>query len=237
MVEEWSLAVIVGTGAAAADGKRMVVPTRFGAAGLASGSLGGVPVLFIARHGPGHRVPPHRIRYAAFAAALARLGCPRCVATAAVGSLREDWKPGTLVVPDDLLDLSGRGLTVHPEGIVHTDFTAPFGLGLRGKLLAAAPPARVLDGGTYVNVDGPRFETPGEIAMMRELGGDVVGMTAGSEAIVMREAGIAYAVVCVVTNLAAGLSETRVSHGDVYRAAKKPVKEIMGIFERLAASL
>jgi 5'-methylthioadenosine phosphorylase len=103
-------------------------------------------------------------------------------------------------------------------------------------LLAAAPPLTLHDGAVYVNANGPRFESPAEIRAMRTLGGDVIGMTAGSEAVVMHEAGIKYAVVCAVTNLAAGLSQGELTHGEVTEAMQASMSQIFQIFERLRLS-
>ncbi|MEP0766241.1 MAG: MTAP family purine nucleoside phosphorylase [Fimbriimonadia bacterium] len=231
-MSEWKAAIIVGTGASAlglGHAEDIAVPTRFGDAKLAHADLDGSPVLLLARHGAGHRVPPHRINYRANAEALRVLGCERCFATAAVGSLRDDWPAQTIAVPHDLLDLSGRNLTVHEDEVVHTDFTHPFDEDLRTRLLDACPSEAKREA-VYVNANGPRFESPAEVRMMRLLGGDVVGMTAGTEAIVMRETGIRYALICAVTNLASGVGTAPVDHSQVYQQ----MKQSMGV---IAATL
>lgn len=213
----------------------MSVPTRFGVAKMVATDIAGVPVLRLSRHGAGHRVPPHRAPYAAMACALRQLECSRCIATAAVGSLRADWPTGTLVLPDGMIDLSGRNQTLFPDKVAHTDITHPFAKGLRAGLRAVGP-SLVMEG-TYVNGNGPRYETPQEIEAMRTLGGDLVGMTAGTEAVAMREAGIDYAVVCAVTNLAAGLSTGELGHEEVAQAMCQAMVEIGGVFERYCSSL
>ena len=234
----WKAAIIVGTGASAlglAHNEDITVATRFGDARLSQAELDGMPVLLLARHGAGHRVPPHRINYRANAEALRMLGCERCLATAAVGSLRDDWPAQTIAVPHDLLDLSGRNLTVHEDEVVHTDFTHPFDEDLRARLLAACPAGTKREA-VYVNANGPRFESPAEVRMMRVLGGDVVGMTAGTEAIIMRETGIRYALICVVTNLASGVGPSPVDHDAVYGQMKASMNVIAEVLRKTVSS-
>jgi 5'-methylthioadenosine phosphorylase len=154
------------------------------------------------------------------------LGVRAAWSTAAVGGLRSDWPVGTIAVCSDLLDPSGRRLTLHDREVVHTDLTHPFDPDLRSRFLAAAATAGVAvePRAVYVNGDGPRYESPAEVEALRRLGGDVVGMTAGSEAILMREAGVPYACAAVVTNLASGLAGL-LSHEEVVDAmrARGPV--------------
>lgn len=238
-MSECKAAIIVGTGASALGLEHIediTVATRFGEANLAHADWDGSPVLLLARHGVGHRVPPHRINYRANAEALRLLGCERCFATAAVGSLRDDWPPQTLAIPHDLLDLSGRNLTVYEDEVIHTDFTHPFDEDLRSRLLSAAPPETQRQA-VYVNANGPRFESPAEVRMMRLLGGDVVGMTAGTEAIVMRETGIRYALICAVTNLAAGVGSASVDHSKVYEQMEQSMSAIAATLRIAISSL
>lgn len=144
------------------------------------------------------------------AVGLAQLGAPPCFATAAVGSLRPEWTPGTFVVCSDFLDFSGRNLTIFEDRVEHRDFSEPFTPRLRDALLGAFPEAK--DGGVYLNLNGPRYETPQEIRTFRTWGADLVGMTGASEAIVMREAGVPYACLAIVTNLASGIAEGPLDH-------------------------
>jgi 5'-methylthioadenosine phosphorylase len=145
---------------------------------------------------------------------LQALGVTCCLATAAVGSLRPSWTPGTFVVPHDLLDLTGRNPTLFDQKVVHTDFSSP--LPARAILLSGAASSGTLveDGGIYICGNGPRYETPHEIALFAKVG-DLVGMTAATEAILMREAGVDYGLLAVVTNLACGLSDAPLNHGEV----------------------
>ena len=201
------------------------VATASGPVTLWVGSVRGESVAFLPRHGPDHGVPPHRIDYRGQVEALRRLGVQRVAATAAVGSLRPDLAPGSLVVLDQFIDMTRRRPATWFEaesGATHVDFTEPYCPEVRSSLLAAAARlgVAVADGGCYVGVDGPRYETPAEVRAFRLLGGDVVGMTGLPEAVLAREAGLCYASVAVVTNLGAGLAPGPLSHGEVARAVE-----------------
>lgn len=201
----------------------------------------GLTIAVLSRHAAGHKVPPHAVPYRAIALALRRLGVRGCFATAAVGSLRPDWGPGTISVCDDFLDLSARNVTMFHSTIGHTDFTRPFDPALRGAVLAQAEEAglELKPEGVYMNLNGPRYETPHEVRTFGKLA-DVVGMTAGTEAVVMRETGIPYALVAVVTNLGTGLSAGDLHHGeveDVMKARGGDVVELLlGACTRLVAA-
>lgn len=194
-----------------------LVPTRFGALRARVIDVAGVEVWLLSRHAAGHKVPPHAVPYRAMAEGLRRVGVKACYATAAVGSLVPEWTPGTLVACSDLLDFTGRRLTLHDRAVVHTDFTDPFGPEPRAALLWAAAKLgeSIQDKGTYLGLDGPRYETPQEIRTWRQLGAEVVGMTASTEAILMREAGVPYSCLAIVTNLGTGISEVPVDHSAV----------------------
>lgn len=231
-----SVAIVAGTGVAQhfrGRGRTLNVPTRHGLVTFESldDPFG---VLLLRRHGAGHLVPPHRANYVAFAEACARLGLAGCYGTAAVGSLRTDWPVGTLVACSDFIDATHRRTTRFEHDVRHTDFTTPFDTRLRHHLIESGMEANlpVQDTGVYVCTDGPRYETPAEVAMYRTLGGDVVGMTAGSEAIAMREAGVPYATLAIVTNLASGLSASLLSHGEVEAAMKGAMEGIANILLR-----
>ena len=161
------------------------------------------------------------------------LGARACLATAAVGSLRPEWGPGTLVAPKDFLDLTYRNVTLHERTVVHTDFSDPFPA--RGALLQDG----VIDGGVYMGLNGPRYETPAEIETFRGLGADLVGMTATTEAIAFREVGVPYGLLSIVTNLAAGLSDMPLDHEEVVvemrRSGERAVEILLEAATRLAA--
>ena len=221
------LAIIGGTGfedpARLGEGwTHRRLETRFGPAEVSLARIGGQELAFLSRHGRGHALAPHRINYLANIEALRQLGVRRVAATAAVGSLRADLTPGSLVVLDQFIDMTRRRPdTLFEEGpVAHTDFTEPYCPEIRRALLEAARELGlpVIDGGCYVGVDGPRYETPAEVRALRILGGDVVGMTGLPEAVLAREAGLCYAAVAVVSNLGAGLAAGPLSHEEVSRA-------------------
>lgn len=211
-------AIIGGTGVgerlSALGGRPVCVPTSLGSMRGRLLELSGVPTILVKRHSAGHKVPPHLVNYRAIALGLKAIGVRLCLASAAVGSLRPEWPSGTLVVPRDIYDLTGRNLTLFDRQVVHTDFSTP--LPGRDSLLAGAALSHtaVIDGGVYVCGNGPRYETPNEIAVYATFG-DLVGMTAATEAILMREAGIDYGLLAVVTNLACGISKHPLSHVEV----------------------
>ncbi len=205
------VALIGGTGIgerlAALGGQALCVPTPFGALRGRLVTYEGVSMVIVRRHSGGHKVPPHAVDYEAIADGLRRLGVRACLSSAAVGSLRADWGVGTLASCTDFFDASGRGTTLFERDVRHTDFSSPFPLS--SHLVGVENPC------VYACMNGPRYETPFEVSLLRQLGADVVGMTAANEAIAMREAGVPYACLAVVTNLACGLSDGTLSHGEV----------------------
>lgn len=193
----------------------------------------GLEVLVVGRHSSGHKVPPHKVNYAAMALGMKSVGIRYCLSTAAVGSLRSDWGPGTLVSCSDFLDFSGRIPTLFDRTVTHTDFSYPFSLRVREKIGTAsrAGGIQIVDDGVYVCANGPRYETPQEIEFYRQVGGDLVGMTATSEAILMREAGIEYGCLAIVTNFASGISPTPLNHlavvEEMNRSGERAVKLLL----------
>lgn len=188
-----------------------MIPTPFGPMRGRLVDREGLVLAVVSRHAAGHKLPPHAVNYQATAWGLRRLGVGGVLSTAAVGSLHPSCGIGSLVACTDFLDVSGRNLTMFAHAVRHTDMGSAFPL---AKLLSEAGGREVRLGGTYVNVNGPRYETPAEIrAFAKE--GDVVGMTAGSEAVAFREAGVPYGCLAVVSNLAAGLSDEVLEHGHV----------------------
>ncbi len=224
------IGIIGGSGLETAFGfrRKESVATKYGRVSIFLGELGGRRGCFLPRHGSGHAVPPHRINHLANIAAMQKLGVNRIFSTTAVGSLSEKFRPGSTVVPDDLIDFSGLNHTFFDEKMGHTDMSEPFSPGLRRVLLksARAAKSRPIDGGTYVCVRGPRYETPAEAQAFRKLGGHIAGMTVAPEAILSREAGIEYATLALVTNYSGRKSR----HEEVVSAVGKiPVPEILRI--------
>lgn len=219
-----NVAIIGGTGFDSAPpeifAESVEVETRAGKVSLLSLSHNYVEpnkIYFLPRHGSDHSIPPHQINYAANILALQELEVGYIFATNAVGSLRKDIPPGSLVLFDDFIDFtSQRPKTLFAPGEPwrHTDFTEPYSRLLRGALLDAAQEAEVevRPTGTYLCVEGPRFESPAEIRAFAKQGADVIGMTGLPEAVFAREAGILYAGLGVVTNYAAGIEAGAISH-------------------------
>ncbi len=216
LAPDLALAIIGGTGlyrlAALEDVDTHQPVTRYGAPSgpIRVGTLGGRRVAFLARHGEGHSVPPHRINYRANLAALKAIGAQRVLALNTVGGVTERFGPRVLGCPDQLIDYTwGRISTLCEEtgtDVLHVDFGDPYTPALRGEILAAAARAGVaiVDGGCYGATQGPRLETKAEIARMRRDGCDLVGMTGMPEAGLARELGLDYACLAVVANWAAG---------------------------------
>ena len=210
------LAVIGGTGVYAFPGlqhaQRQQVSTRWGepSSAIVVGEVGGKRVAFLARHGEGHTIAPHRINYRANVDALHGLGVRRVIGVNAVGGIRDDLGPRVLAVPDQLIDYTtGRVSSfcdAEGEAVLHAEFGEPYAESLRRGLVDAAHRARigVVAGGCYGATQGPRLETRAEIARMRRDGCDVVGMTGMPEAALARERGMDYACIAVVANWAAG---------------------------------
>lgn len=203
------------------DPKEVSVKTPYGEVKPLLGTYKGREIVFITRHGKGHAVPPHLVNYRANIASLKKLGVKAILASAAVGSLNMDMEPGHLVILDQFLDFTkGRPGTFF-EGnkmpVVHTDMSYPYCDFLREVLFEAGKSLglKVHHSGTYVCTEGPRFESAAEISMFRTMGAHVVGMTGVPEVVLAREAGICYSSVALVTNFAAGISPTLLTHEEV----------------------
>jgi len=168
------------------------------------GSLSSVPVAFLARHGRHHSLLPSEINYRANVWGFRKLGCSWLLSASACGSMKEAYKPTDIVLPDQFIDLTKhRVSTFFGEGIVgHVSFSHPVSGTLLDALEAAGKAERAVvhRGGTYVCMEGPQFSTKAESLLYRSWGVDVIGMTNATEAKLCREAGIAYASACLVTD-------------------------------------
>ncbi|WP_295941868.1 S-methyl-5'-thioinosine phosphorylase [uncultured Xanthomonas sp.] len=214
-----ALAVIGGTGvyklAQLDDVQTHEVETRYGTPSgpVRVGTLLGHRVAFLARHGEGHSLPPHKINYRANLAALQQIGATRVLALNTVGGITERFGPRVLACPDQLIDYTwGRISTLCEEPgseVLHVDFGHPYSPLLRSKILAAArvTGTALVDGGCYAATQGPRLETIAEIARLRRDGCDLVGMTGMPEAGLARELGLDYACLAIVANWAAGCGD------------------------------
>ena len=214
------LAIIGGSGLSQLRGleivRREVVRTPYGepSCPVSIGRLKGRPTVFLARHGYGHTIGPHEINYRANLWALKQQGAHSIVSVAAVGGISSELVPGTLVVPDQIIDYTwGRKHTFF-EGeapVTHIDFTEPYATEVRSRILKAADecgePMR--DGGVYAVTQGPRLETAAEVDRLARDGATLVGMTGMPEAALARELDLPYAAIAVVANFAAGRGDSR----------------------------
>ncbi|AUN94863.1 S-methyl-5'-thioinosine phosphorylase [Pseudazoarcus pumilus] len=172
------------------------------------------PVMFLARHGFGHTIPPHMVNYRANLWALREAGASGVLSVASVGGIRADLVPGSLVVPHQILDYTwGRLHTFfdrNDEAVHHIDFTHPYDEALRRRILACAERAGepMRDGAVYAATQGPRLETAAEIDRLERDGADVVGMTGMPEAALAREIQLPYAAINVVANYGAGRGDS-----------------------------
>ena len=241
------LAIIGGTGvydpSMLSDIKDIDVRTVYGDVEVKVGKFKDKEVVFMNRHGKGHSIPPHLVNYRANIAGLKKLGVKNILATAAVGSLNPDMKPGEFVLVDQFLDFTKNRKHTFFEGgkngVVHVDVTEPYCKRLRSVIAKCANEMNlpIHEGGVYVTTEGPRYETPAEIRMFRQLGGDLVGMTGVPEVVLAREAGMCYASICMVTNQAAGISPTPLTHQEVLDVMAQNSKKMRELLMKVIESL
>ncbi|MBA2276245.1 MAG: S-methyl-5'-thioadenosine phosphorylase, partial [Chloroflexia bacterium] len=186
------------------ESREVETPFGFPSSPLVVGTLHGLRIAFLARHGRGHRLNPSEVPYRANIWAMRALGVSHVLSVSAVGSLREEMAPRAAVVPDQIIDRTvGRPRTFFEGGIVaHVGLADPFCPGLRDAIVASCrvhAPA-VHDGGVYLCIEGPQFSTRAESNLYRAWNGAVIGMTAMPEARLAREAGLCYATAAMVTD-------------------------------------
>ncbi len=235
------LAIIGGTGLTSLDNLKIIrkemVSTPYGepSGAVTHGMLADKAVVFLPRHGYAHTIPPHKINYRANIWALKQIGAKKIVAVASVGGIRADMVPGTLVIPDEIIDYTwGRAHTFFENDlshVTHVDFTYPYSPGLRQRLIEAARAAgiRVRDNGTYGATQGPRLETAAEIRRMERDSCDLVGMTGMPEASLAREAGLDYATCAVVVNWAAGKTADEISMSEIEQTLDGCMHEVKAL--------
>lgn len=225
------------------DARTVEVETPYGppSAPLVVGDVGGRSVAFLPRHGLSHEHPPHRVPYRANLWALRSLGVRQVLAPCAVGGLRPELGPGSLVVTDQLVDrTSGRVQTFYDRGAVHVSFADPYCPAGRAVAVATAQEAGwpVTDGGTLVVVEGPRFSTRAESRWFTAQGWSVVGMTGHPEAALARELALCYTAVALVTDLDAGVEGGEpVTHREVLRVFQENTVRLRQLLLEVAAAL
>ena len=225
---------------------RLAVRTPYGepSGPLIFGDLAGNRIVFLARHGYGHTIPPHQVNYRANLWALHEQGVSAVVGVASVGGIHANLQPGVLVVPDQIIDYThGRAATYCTSedlGVRHVDFTRPFTDELRARCLCAAKEAgiAIVDGGVYAATQGPRLESAAEINRLERDGAAMVGMTGMPEAVLAREIGVAYAILSVVANHAAGRGDSAnaISMQDIEKILRAGMEKVRLIIERMVTA-
>lgn len=210
MTEHVNLSVIGGSGLYSMpglmDAREYHIDTPFGgtSAPIVVGTLEGMRVAFLARHGIGHHITPSEVPYRANIYALKSLGVQRMISISACGSLKEELAPGHIVIPDQIYDNThGRVRSFFGEGLVaHISVATPFCADTSDQLESAVSGAGgvVHRGGTFITIEGPRFSTKGESKTYRSWGMSIIGMTASPEAFLAREAEICYATMAHITD-------------------------------------
>jgi 5'-methylthioadenosine phosphorylase len=227
--------------------RRQVMRTPYGepSSPATFGHLGGVEIVFIARHGYGHTLAPHEINYRANLWALRELGVQEVIAVNSVGGIAPMLGPGALAVPDQLIDYTCGRRHTYFEGadqpVTHVDFTWPFAAPVRQALLAAAADAQltVHDGGVYGATNGPRLESAAEINRLDRDGVGLVGMTGMPEAGLARELELPYAMLALVVNWAAGRGDSaqHIVLADIARILDQGMVRVRRIIEQRASRL
>ncbi len=242
------IAIIGGTGLTEIPGleivKREVMHTPYGEPSgvLTIGNLYGREVVFLARHGYSHRIPPHMINYRANIWALKDHGITHIIAFAVTGGIRADMKPPKIVIPHQIIDYTyGRQQTFFEKDLSevrHIDFSQPYCPELRAKICAATEKAGVdsINEGVYAAMQGPRLETAAEIDKLERDGCDIVGMTGMPEAVLAKELEMSYAAISVVANPAAGRGDEEITmdgiRANVQKGMKDGAKILQALFSR-----
>jgi len=245
------LAIIGGSGltqlACLEIARQQVVRTPYGepSGTLTFGRIGQQEVVFLARHGYGHTIPPHRVNYRANIWALVKAaGATGIVSVASVGGIRHDLGPGELVVPHQIIDYTSARPCTFFDGsetpVIHIDFTEPYDRALRERLLCAADAIgmKVAGAAVYAATQGPRLETAAEINRLERDGADIVGMTGMPEASLARELETPYAAICLVANWAAGRgdSASAIAFDRIEAVLQQSLGKVRQVIEHLCAT-
>ena len=219
MNKEKTFAIVGGTGLTSLDNLEIIrseaIETPFGepSSDLNIGRIESREVVFLARHGQTHNIPPHKVNYRANLWALNEMGVDTIIAVNAVGGIRGDMLPGSLVIPNQIIDYTTSRINTFFEDnlneVTHIDFSYPYNEAVRQLILDSADNISIelIDGAVYAATEGPRLETAAEIQRLQRDGCDIVGMTGMPEVALARELDMDYASICVNANWAAGLSD------------------------------
>lgn len=244
------LAIIGGTGLTKLENliikRREIVRTVYGdpSQPLIFGEVNGKEVVFLARHGSGHSIPPHAVNYRANVAALQQVGVTHIASVATVGGIHADLAAGVIAVPEQVIDYTFGRQSTYFDGdenpVKHIDFTQPFCESLRKQWILAANKASVsiVDHGVYAVMQGPRLETAAEINRLEKDGATMVGMTVMPEAALARELDIRYAAICPVANFAAGRGDSAIgiSFDVLVKNLESTMLRVCNIIEHLVES-
>ena len=240
-----TLAIIGGTGLTQISELTITgqqsLQTPFGepSASYVMGELNGQKLVFLARHGNPHRIPPHKINYRANIWGLKQLGVDAVIAVAAVGGISSAMAPGHIAIPDQIIDYSyGREHTFFAddlEHVTHIDFTEPYSPALRQRIIAAAQQAGIAISatGTYGCTQGPRLETVAEIKRMAQDGCDLVGMTGMPEAALARELELPYANISVVANWGAGIVAGEITMAEIEKNLETGMSKAIALLKAI----
>lgn len=241
------LAIIGGTGLDQINHLKIIssqqLNTPFGApsAEYIIGNINGQEIVFLARHGNPHTIPPHKINYRANIWGLKELGVTEIIAVAAVGGITANMAPAHIAIPDQVIDYSyGREQTFFADNldaVTHIDFTFPYNKSICTRLIDAANSENISIShtATYGCTQGPRLESKAEIIRMERDGCDLVGMTGMPEAALAKELGIDYAAIAVVANWAAGKSEGEITMSEIEQCLKEGMANVSKILTAFIA--
>ncbi len=234
-------AIIGGTGLTNLDDltviQSKVIETPYGkpSSVLQVGELAGSEVVFLARHGVGHSIPPHKINYRANIWALKSIGVTDIIAIAAVGGIHPEMSPQKVIIPEQIIDYTYDRKHTYFEDelteVTHIDFTQPYAEALRQKLLQAAKQCKieVYNGGVYGATQGPRLETAAEIKRLQNDGCGLVGMTGMPEASLSKELGLNYACCALCVNWAAGVTNAEITMDEIRLALENGMHAVKSI--------
>ena len=237
------VAIIGGSGLTSLDGleilRQQEQPTPYGnpSGPLIIGKLSGRQLVFLPRHGDPHRISPHEINYRANLWALKENGVTDILAVNAVGGITSRMSPGSLVVPDQIIDYTWGRKHTYFEGnidnVTHIDFTRPYCDSLREHIIAANNTDNfdLIDKGTYGATQGPRLETAAEISRMENDGCDIVGMTGMPEASLAKELGLNLACLAIVVNWAAGKSDQIITMDIINENLESGIQKVCKLLE------
>lgn len=243
-----SIAIIGGTGLNSLKGltitHREMVSTPYGAPSspLIFGEICSTRIVFLARHGSGHTIPPHQVNYRANLWALKESGVKNIIAVAAVGGIRDDMLPGQVAFPDQIIDYTCSRQNTYfqdRQAVKHIDFTYPYSDAIRKALMDGASKTgmKPVLNGTYGATQGPRLETAAEILRLEKDGCDIVGMTGMPEAALARELNLEYACCAVIANWAAGKSDGIITMEEIDKNLKDGMASARAILEQTLPQL